>query len=309
MKRIAAIVLVVILACAAFGLILSLDAMPVRAAVSDGLVSCWDLDEASGIRYDAYGSNDLTDNNTVGQVAGVVDYAAVFDSLNTESLSVSRDDFELSEKSVMAWVYNPDARTCTGCGAYGVTSYDKVSGYGTDHVYSERVVFLYGSDYVYSQANFSEDSWNFVLSKYDETNMYIDVNRSVVTGTHSGPGNSDIDMAVGCTGPGMTCSDYRIDIVAVWNRVLSSAEADWLYNSGSGRSCTEIINSGSPTPTPTATTVPGGEYVGSLASGDWYTIDHYASYGDIFTLGGLAIIIIILILGFGVLIIKGFIHA
>ncbi len=32
-----------------------------------GLVSWWRLDEASGTREDAHGTNDLTDNNSVGQ--------------------------------------------------------------------------------------------------------------------------------------------------------------------------------------------------------------------------------------------------
>src|SRR6056300_304684 len=36
------------------------------------LVSFWKLDEASGTRVDAFGSNDLTDNNTVGQGTGTV---------------------------------------------------------------------------------------------------------------------------------------------------------------------------------------------------------------------------------------------
>lgn len=36
----------------------------------DGLVSFWDMDETSGMRYDAYGPNHLADNNTVGYVAG-----------------------------------------------------------------------------------------------------------------------------------------------------------------------------------------------------------------------------------------------
>lgn len=40
------------------------------------LASYWHLNEPSGVRRDAHGSNNLTDNNTVGVAAGPVEYAA-----------------------------------------------------------------------------------------------------------------------------------------------------------------------------------------------------------------------------------------
>lgn len=60
------------------------------AALTDGLVSVWRLDEASGQRQDAYGSNHLTDNGSVGSAAGQVDNAADF-SLSGQSLSHADD--------------------------------------------------------------------------------------------------------------------------------------------------------------------------------------------------------------------------
>jgi len=54
----------------------------------DGLVSWWDLDEESGIRYDSVGSNDLTDNNTVGYDNGKIVNAASFVATNGERLTL-----------------------------------------------------------------------------------------------------------------------------------------------------------------------------------------------------------------------------
>lgn len=59
------------------------------------LVSFWKLDEASGTRYDSFGSNDLTDNNTVGQGTSITDgpYSTVADFVhaNSEYLSKSHN--------------------------------------------------------------------------------------------------------------------------------------------------------------------------------------------------------------------------
>lgn len=62
---------------------------------SSSVVSRWKLDEASGNRADSVGSNTLTDNNTVGNAAGISQanasstYAADFEAGNSESLSIT----------------------------------------------------------------------------------------------------------------------------------------------------------------------------------------------------------------------------
>lgn len=73
-----------------------------RYAARWGLVAAWKLDEASGARLDAYGSHDLTDNNTVGQAAGKVGNAAQFVAANNESLSIA-DNTSLSAGNLDFW--------------------------------------------------------------------------------------------------------------------------------------------------------------------------------------------------------------
>src|SRR3990167_10705009 len=60
-----------------------------HATLTDGLVSYWTLDEASGVRYDSVvaSANDLTDNNTVASATGKFNDAASFLAANSESLS------------------------------------------------------------------------------------------------------------------------------------------------------------------------------------------------------------------------------
>ena len=107
MKR-AAFVIGVILSMITLAFLMSIPVSAGIGYLTDGLVSCWDLDEASGTRYDAYGTNDLTDYNTVGQAAGVNGYAGSFISANSEYLAHS-DNADLStgniDFTVMAWVY------------------------------------------------------------------------------------------------------------------------------------------------------------------------------------------------------------
>lgn len=67
-----------------------------------GLVSAWKLDEDAGPRRDAYGTNHLTDNNTVTQAAGVIGSAGLFTAANSEYLSVA-DNAALSTGDIDFW--------------------------------------------------------------------------------------------------------------------------------------------------------------------------------------------------------------
>lgn len=74
---------------------------------SSGMVSWWTMDETSGNRADAHGSNTLTDNNTVGSAAGKWDNAASFVAANSEYFTAADDaSFAVSSTfSFAAWIY------------------------------------------------------------------------------------------------------------------------------------------------------------------------------------------------------------
>jgi hypothetical protein len=68
----------------------------------------WRMEEASGTRFDSVGGRHLTDVNTVGQAAGRIGNAALFDRSNWESLETP-DDLALRPQngnfSISSWVY------------------------------------------------------------------------------------------------------------------------------------------------------------------------------------------------------------
>lgn len=68
-----------------------------------GLVSHWKLDELSGTRVDSYGSNHLTDNNTVTVNSGKLGNAAQFTSANSEWLNIA-DNATVSTGDIDFWL-------------------------------------------------------------------------------------------------------------------------------------------------------------------------------------------------------------
>lgn len=85
-----------------------------HATLTDGLVLACEMLEASGTRVDSQGSNDLTDNNTVGSATGLVyANAALFVAANSEYLSIT-DNADVSndgngEFFIEAWIYSTSA--------------------------------------------------------------------------------------------------------------------------------------------------------------------------------------------------------
>jgi hypothetical protein len=77
-------------------------------ALTDNLISFWEMEEASGTRVDSHGSNDLTDHNTVTQSTGIVGNSAHFAAASTEYLDVA-SNAELVTGDVdyfwQVWVY------------------------------------------------------------------------------------------------------------------------------------------------------------------------------------------------------------
>jgi hypothetical protein len=221
-------------------------------ALVDDLIAFWELEEASGLRVDAYGSNSLADNNTVTQAAGKVGNCAVFTQANNESLSIA-DNAALSmgvnqSFTIAMWVKQTSLDAGVLVGKSG-----GVSGNGEFEIRSVSSCFRLrtwsGAGFSgLSEVNDSADGapttgvWYFVVAGYDDVldQLFISRNAGTVYTTGSvtsGAFDNDGTFALGALGNiGSGFLDGSIDQAGVWKRVLTPAEITQLYNAGAGLS-------------------------------------------------------------------------
>ncbi|MBI5950195.1 MAG: LamG domain-containing protein [Chloroflexi bacterium] len=230
------------------------------------LVSWWKLNETSGTRYDAYGDNDLTDNNTVLYGTGKQDNAGDFERGNSEYLSIA-DNASLStgsavEYTIGCWVNHESVGLIEGImskGRYtGSTQefflYQNASGYFAFAVSADgsATVGTVTSD-VQPQAG----TWYFVTAWHAVGYNYIQIdNGSVasVSSNNSADRSGVFSIGAFSLSTGTYYDDGLIDECFYYKRVLTADEREWLYNSGDGREYCEVDGTcATPTPTPTST--------------------------------------------------------
>lgn len=219
------------------------------------LVSFWKLDEASGTRVDAFGSNDLTDNNTVGQLTGITaapySTAADFEASNSEffdRLNIADIDLATSSDQVTfaAWV----KRESTGVNA------DIFDPYSSDGSANRGWLLRFsstgkirltlgrtGANSTYETTSaVTATSWTHVLVQHEtgdgsKTKIYVDgveESGSWVSGTgNETPNQVTADLHVGVldyNGIDYYYFDGGMQGMGVWTRLLSTAEIIALAN-------------------------------------------------------------------------------
>lgn len=213
-------------------------------ALTDNLIALWELEEASGTRVDAHGSNDLTDNNTVGQGTGKVGNCADLELSNNESLSIA-DNPSLScgdiDFTAAAWVNFESAGTMHVMGkwetAAGQAEWRCLS---LASNFTFRIASAPGAENAVSATSvtISTGTWYFVVVWHDSVanTMNIQVNNGTVhSQAHSaGVQDSTASFRIGMNDAGLNVLDGLIDQVGFWKRVLTSDERTELYNSGDG---------------------------------------------------------------------------
>lgn len=218
--------------------------------LTSGLISWWDLDEASGNRADSHGSNTLTDNATVTSATGKVSDAADFEATNGEWLSKAAPHgcgFDsITDITIACWVNfeslavdagimrvgNSTTASAHDWMLYSATSASRLRFYiPSSSAFSGRFVDAN------SHGNLSTSTWYFVIGQYDASaeTAFISVNAGTLdsqTGLGS-PNSSGSQLELGRFDTG-NYYDGLIDEAAVWNRLLNQSEINTLYNSGSG---------------------------------------------------------------------------
>ena len=212
------------------------------------LISYWKLDETSGTRVDSFGTNDLTDNNTVTSGTGKVGNAGQFTLSNSEYLSHA-DNASLStgdiDFTIACW-FNPDSIAVNSClMAKGVASVSFGDEYDLRLLSASSVRLTVNdgvsvSNTVEGGGPFSTGAWYFIVAWHDSVANTINIqvnNGGILSGAHSaGSYNSTGQFLIGAVPTTIPSSfwDGRIDEVGFWKKVLTSQERTDLYNNGNG---------------------------------------------------------------------------
>ena len=217
--------------------------------IPTNLVSYWNLDETSGSRADSFGSETLTDNNTVTGATGKVSGAAQFTAANSEYLSHA-DDAALSTGDIdftfAYWLYmdskSAEMHTISKSGVLN-REYDLVYDPGSDRFYwqvSSTGISFDGQVQASSFGAPSTGTWCFFVHWHDSVNnvIGIQVNNGTVDTTSFSAGVNDgtsaFHIGAEVAAPAQRYWDGRIDEVGFWKKVLSAQEKTDLYNSGNG---------------------------------------------------------------------------
>lgn len=214
------------------------------------LVSFWELEEASGVRSDAHGSNDLTDNNTVGSASGKVGTAADFEVSNNEYLSrptnasLETGDIDFT---FAAWVNLESANPAVVHSIVGKITGGLATEY---HLYYypayEDFFFEVAGGYIQTVGTSSVGTWYFVVGWHDSVNdqLAISLNGgSPVTVSHAtGATINAADFGIGRAIQGFSAYDFDglIDQVGFWKRLLTYSEIQALYNADAGLAYSDI---------------------------------------------------------------------
>lgn len=209
------------------------------ATLSTSLVSYWELEEVSGTRVDSHGSNDLTDNNTVGQATGLQGNAADFDDTNSEYLS-GGDVLDITTDRSYAF-----ATKFETAGTY-LQPFVYKWGAGDSHMfdyYNGALRFRTSSDgssSILKTVSWSPSTatWYCVAVTFDlsagEVKFYVDGSQqgTTQTGLHTSIYNTSEPFVIGRnSATGGSKFDGILDEYGAWNKVLTSTEISDICNS------------------------------------------------------------------------------
>lgn len=216
-----------------------------HSTLPTNLVSYWDLEEASGTRYDLVGSNHLTDNNTVLNTTGKIGNGADFEASNSEYLSHS-DNAELSitgDWSASFW-FKPETAT-SGCifSKWHDTGPNRgilvlLAATGDIRIYVSPDPGTTFPSTLFN-TNLSAGTWYHLVICFDASASSVSVYKDgTLVATQSGYGtnvyDNTADFKLGAYNASSAPVDGVLDEFGIWSKVLTTDEVSDLYNSGDG---------------------------------------------------------------------------
>jgi hypothetical protein len=191
-----------------------------------GLISCWDMDETSGTRYDAWGSNHLVEEIEGSYTAGLHGNALI-------------------DGYVFSLVNAPENFTF-------ITTVNNGASVFWEGVFSMQsigssVVVDFGENQL-SIENL-ETTWQIrSIKRQSDNSVYFRIDDQGVSGSSSIDNGFATEFGI--------VPYAAVDTTALWSVALTNSQLDWLYNDGNGRSCSDIIATSAPPPTETPTETP-----------------------------------------------------
>lgn len=200
-------------------------------AVLYDIISYHALEEESAPYLDSYGLFDMTSASqptaTPGKIGNGQDFNSnVSNTLTTASSLHDYLDFD-ETWSINMWILE-DANTTSDGIFYGSSTYV----FNTTGTTIDTSTATYG-------ANYTDGAWRMMTWTYEPfagQKIYID-GTLVATGDKA---SSTYKSAVNFAYDGINYNDMMIDEVGWWARELTSGDIDLLYNSGAGRSLTQL---------------------------------------------------------------------
>lgn len=232
--------------------------LPNLNTLGNGLIRAWEMDETTGDYQDSltgWPSRALTRTGTPTSVTGIQGNAADFPGTGTHygAAATPGPHYNATSMAISVWLRWDGAAAPDFDGNNAIFAFNGSVGQGfrihldgTESPSRLRFAKTVGFADGFARANGTvptDGSWHHIACVCEEDGtckMYVDGVLQTTTGTQSGTiTNSTLPFQVGGTTGGIW--NGAIDQVLYWDRPISQAEVDALYNSGNGISMSEVL--------------------------------------------------------------------
>lgn len=209
----------------------------------DGLIAYWKMDEAGSVnRLHASGNgHTLVVNGTVNSAAGKINNGASFNAVAINFLSCNDAVFSgAAPFTVFAWLQT--GIVAANVVALGHYNPGLLQGWEILQTAADRFAFrVDGAADLVHTTPVTIGPFFLVIVTYDGVNATIRVNNGAdISAATAAYANPAIPFIVGGNNAGGQWPGV-IDELGVYNRVLSSADKDALWNGGAGKSCCPFV--------------------------------------------------------------------
>lgn len=218
-------------------------------------VSFWNFDESSGNAIDALGLNNLTNNNTVTYVAGLIGNAANFVRSSSQYFQISdaaQTGLDITGNLSMSMWINLANALSTYANETFMAKYDYTipqQSYSLDAFQDsgvDKFRFITSSNgsnndqmTISTGITLSTSTWYHIAVVFTAasatTELYLNgVSKGTATGSFTSIFNSTAPFQISAFSNQTEYINGKMDMAGIWNTTLTSADITELYNGGAG---------------------------------------------------------------------------